>query len=98
MKKIKVPVIENDAVINIQIHETFYRKLSTLLIALSQEKSPEEYRTAVNSIKNPEIPNDVYTLTVQVINQIIYEIELMAKEQNKVKDVEIEIPDETTEN
>lgn len=98
MPKFKLPTVADDAVIDIQIHETFYRKLTALIIALGQEKTPDDFRKAIESVKDKELPKDVYTLSVQVISQLIYEIELMAQEQKKTKEIELDIPDETTEN
>ena len=97
MAKLKLPTVADNAVIDIQIHETFYRKLSVLLIALGQEKSQEDFRKALASIKDKELPKDAYSLSVQVVSQLIFEIETMAKEQNKTKEVEVEVPDKPTE-
>lgn len=92
-----MPTVADNAIIDIQIHETFYRKLTALIIALGQEKTPQDFRKAIESIKANELPSDVYSLSVQVISQLILEIETMAKEQNKTKEIEMEIPDETSE-
>jgi hypothetical protein len=97
MAKLKLPTVADNAVIDIQIHETFYRKLSVLLIALGQEKTQNDFANALKSLKEPKLPTDVYSLTVQVVCQLIYEIENGAKEQNKTKEVEVEVPDKPTE-
>ena len=96
MAKLKLPTVADNAVITIEIHETFYRKLSVLLIALGQEKSQKEFADALKSLKEPKLPSDVYSLSVQVVSQLIYEIENGAKEQNKTKEIEVDIPDPPT--
>lgn len=101
MAKIKIPTVADDVVIDIQIHETFYRKLVAYAMIAANEKSQEDFRKALLSVKDNVLPTDTYTLGIHIVSQLILEIETMAKEQNKTKEVEMEIPDppnQTSEN
>lgn len=92
MKK-TIPTIPLDTLISIQVSGFYYKKLSILLLALGEQKTPEDFKRALATVKENDIPKDSYDLTVNVIMQMIYEIEHAAKEQNLIKIEEIDVLD-----
>lgn len=96
MKKITIPTISFDALITLKVSGFYYKKLTLLLLALGEQKTQDDFKRALATVKENDIPKDPYDLTVNVIMQMIYEIEHEAKLQNLIKDEEIEVDDDTT--
>ncbi len=90
MKKI-IPTIPLDTLITLKVSGFYYKKLSILLLALGEQKTQEDFKRALATVKENDIPKDPYDLTVNVIMQMIYEIEFSAKEQGLIKEEEIDL-------
>lgn len=90
MEKIKYDTIPFDALIDIQISGTFYKKLVNLLTALGESVSPEEFKSALEKLKTDEPVKNLFELNVHLLISIIYELEKKAVEQKKTKEVEID--------
>jgi hypothetical protein len=97
MAKIKFPTIPNDAIIDIQVSGSFYRRLVDLLTELGNTKPVDEFKAILEKLKTNEGAKDAYELNVHLVMMLIYEIEKKAFEQKKTKEEEIEVPDETTD-
>lgn len=98
MAKIKYPTIPNDAIIDIQVSGSFYRRLVDLITELGNSKPIDEFKAVLERLKTTEGAKDAYELNVHLVMMLIYEIEKKAFEQKKTKEEEIEVPDEPSEN
>jgi len=98
MAKIKYPIIPNDAIIDIQVSGSFYRRLVDLITELGNSKPMDEFKAVLERLKTTEGAKDAYELNVHLVMMLIYEIEKKAFEQKKTKEEEIEVPDEPSEN
>ena len=98
MPKIKYPTIPNDAIIDIQVSGSFYRRLVDLITELGNSKPMDEFKAVLERLKTTEGAKDAYELNVHLVMMLIYEIEKKAFEQKKTKEEEIEVPDEPSEN
>lgn len=90
MEKIKYDTIPNDALIDITISGSFYKKLTSLLIHVGSSVSNEEFTKILANIKEDKPVDSVIQLNVEVLLALIYEIETNAKTQNKIKVEEFE--------
>jgi hypothetical protein len=99
MEKATVETIDNASIITIELSGAFYSDLQYVLTHLSQQKSEEEITALINKI-NSDDPNAVYEeweIAVRVMLILCAEIEAKAKQQNAIKNVEVELqPVETT--
>jgi hypothetical protein len=86
---IKYKTLPFDALIDVQISGTFYKKLVDLLSALADSVTAEEFQAVVEKLKTDDAPKDIFEINVHLILALIFEIETKAVAQNKVKEVEI---------
>ena len=86
---IKYKTLPPDALIDVQISGTFYKKLVDLLSALADSVTAEEFQAVVEKLKTDDAPKDIFEINVHLILALIFEIETKAVAQNKVKEVEI---------
>lgn len=85
----KIPVIPDDALVDIQISGSFHRKLAKAALALGEARPPEDYKKALETLKDKN-PENLYELTVNIIVAVLFEVETSAKKQNKVKLIDID--------
>lgn len=81
--------IPTDALIDIQVSGSFYRQLTKLILALAESRPPEDFKKALETLKDKN-PSDLYELNVSSVVAMIFEIEIKAKEQNKIEDVSMD--------
>jgi hypothetical protein len=86
---IKYKTLPPDALINIEVSGTFYKKLTNLLLALGESVPAEEFQAVLEKIKTDEPPKDIFEVNVHLIIALIYEIETKAVAQNKIKEIEV---------
>jgi hypothetical protein len=86
---IKYKTLPFDALIDVQISGTFYKKLVDLLSALADSVTAEEFQAVVEKLKTDDAPKDIFEINVHLLLALIFEIETKAVAQNKVKEVEI---------
>ena len=98
MAKITYDTLPPDALVDIKISGTFYRKMVDLLTMLSESVTLEEFRTVLQKMKENNLAEDLFELNVHTIMSLIYEVEVQAKAQNKCIKAEIEVEDEPTGN
>lgn len=93
-KKFKVKTIPFEAKINIQIPGSFYARLQQLVVHYSNSKPYSELLAAMQALAKNEQAKSEFEYHIQTLTILIWEIENAAKEQNLLKDEEIEIPEE----
>ena len=86
---IKYKTLPPDALVDVQISGTFYKKLVDLLSALADSVTAEEFQAVVEKLKTDDAPKDIFEINVHLILALIFEIETKAIAQNKVKEVEV---------
>jgi hypothetical protein len=91
MSKQQFPTIPPDALIDIKVSGSFYRKLLGLSIMLAESKPLEEYKAVLEKIKRNDPETSVYEVNVHTILTIINEVETAARAQNKIKMVEMDV-------
>jgi hypothetical protein len=96
MSKLKYKGVDPNALIDIQISGQFYQYLVTSLTAFGDTKSPEEFKSALSAINDAGKSKDPYQRVIHIFAALIYEIETKAELQNKAKEYEIEVPEDTT--
>lgn len=96
MAKVKYPVIADDAIINLSVQTSFYKDVAQLLMAHVRELGEEEYKKCVEKLQNRESAENLKQATVMIFTALVFSLEMAAKEQNLTKDVEIDVPDNST--
>lgn len=91
MAKQSYPVIPDEALIDIQISGSFYKKLLQLSVALGESRPLDDYKKALETLGDKREPEDLYELTVQAVVSVLFEVENNAKAQSKTKIVEIDL-------
>lgn len=94
MAKIKYKTIPQDAIIDIQVSGSFYRRIVEILTSLGNAMKPEEFKAVLEKLKTTDSPANLHELNIHLNIMLINEIEQQAVKQNKTKEVEIEVPDE----
>ena len=94
MAKIKYQTIPPDAIIDIQVSGSFYRRLVEILTALGNGMPIEDFKKVLEKLKTTEPPANLHELNIHLNMMLIYEIEQQAVKQNKTKEAELEVPDE----
>jgi len=97
MAKMTYKSIPNDAIIDIKVSGSFYLRLVELLNSLGESVPLDEFKDVLEKIKDDKPAGSLFEFNVHTILMMIYEIEKEALSQNKAKDEEIEVPDETTD-
>jgi hypothetical protein len=97
MTKKMVDTIETTSIITIEISGAYYEKLKTVVLHMGNE-NPEAFVKCIEKIKTQQQVENLYEFTLLTLFEIVSEIELRAKEQGKIKEEELDIPDvpETT--
>ena len=97
MAKKMVDTIETTSIITIEISGAHYEKLKTVVLHMGNE-NPEAFVKCIEKIKTQQQVENLYEFTLLTLFEIVSEIELRAKEQGKIKEEELDIPDvpETT--
>jgi len=94
MAKVQYKTIPPDAIIDIQVSGSFYRRLVELLTALGNGMPLEDFKKVLEKLKTNDPPANLHELNIHINMMLIYEIEQQAVKQEKCKDAEIEVPDE----
>jgi hypothetical protein len=94
MTKIKYDTIPKDVIIDIQISGTFYRGLTDLLTMLGESVPLDDFKKILEKLKANNPAESMLEFNVFMIMSLVYEIEKKAKEQNKTKQEEIDVPEE----
>lgn len=99
MPTVKLEVIPDEAIVNVQFSGSFHRKLAKLAMALGDSRPIEEFQNALKTLDPKVEPEDLYQLTVQLLVSILFEIETQAREQKKsiIIDVDPETGKEVSE-
>jgi len=92
MTKISYPSIPSDVLIDIQISGGFYHQIVATLMSVAQTKTQEEFKAALESMKEDGPAKDEFHLTIRTLTALVYEIESKAKKQDKLKMNEVEKP------
>lgn len=91
MEKIKYQSIPFDALIDIKVSGTYYRKVIDLLTQHSETVSQDEFIKIVTKVKDNEPYTTLLEMTIHTLISLIYEIEHSAIEQKKCITVEKDI-------
>lgn len=83
-KTIKVPNVEASTIINLEVSGYFLRQLQMTLIALGEQKSPEEFQRILEKLKKNEPAEDLYEIQVHLFTALVGSIEKAAIAQDKV--------------
>jgi len=94
MAKIKFDTIPTDALIDIQISGSFYRRMVDLITMLGESVPLEEFKAILERLKDNNPAADMFEFNVHTVICLIYEVEKQAKAQNKTVVSELDIPDE----
>lgn len=94
MAKITYDTIKPDAIIDIQISGTFYRRMVDLLTMLGESVPLEDFKKVLDKLKANNPAEDMFEFNVHTLMSLIYEVEKQAKAQNKTSTAEMEVPDE----
>ena len=94
MAKIQYKTIPADAIIDIQVSGSFYRRLVEILTALGNGMPIEDFKKVLEKLKGNEPPANIHELNIHLNMMLIYEIEQQAVKQNKTTEAELEVPDE----
>ncbi len=94
MAKVKFQTIPNDALIDIQVSGSFYKRVVELLTALGNSMKLDEFKAVLEKLKTNDPPANLHEMNIHVNMMLVYEIEQQAVKQGKTKEEEHEIPDE----
>jgi len=95
-KTIKVPSVEADAIITIEVSGFFLKKLQMTLVALGEQREPAEFKRVLEKLKANDPPEDLYEMEVHLLTAMVASVEKAAIAQNKVTYKDMEVDDETT--
>ncbi len=95
MAKITYTTIADDALIDIKVSGTFYKRLVSLIAGLGETVPIEDFKKVLESIKKEEPTKNLFEMNVHTILMLIYEVETEAKKQGKITTAEIDEPDST---
>lgn len=98
MAKLKFDTIPNEALIEIQISGSFYKRMVDLITMLGESVPLEDFKSVLEKLKDNNPANDMFEFNVHTIICLIYEVEKQAKAQNKTVISEFEVPDEPVVN
>jgi len=90
MEKIKYDTIPSDALIDIQVSGSFYKKIVELITSLGQSVPQKEFEEALEKLKTDKPLASLFEYNIHVLIALIYEIEKKAVDQKKTKEVEID--------
>lgn len=92
-KTIKIPNVESSTIINIEVSGYFLKQLQMALIALGEERSPEEFQRILGKLKANEPAEDLYEIQLHLLTALVGSIEKAAIAQNKVTYKEMTVED-----
>lgn len=81
-----IPVLNKDAVVQLNIGAGFVKQLASVLYFLAENKSSEELESFTKKVKNNE-ELEPWEFSYLVIQQLVQEVYARAKEQGKTSDV-----------
>ena len=82
----KVSVMPDDALVNVKVSGTYYKRLQALFIYLAQKKDIKEFLLLYAKMVKGGDPIDEYEWHLHTVLSMIIEIEKVAKENNLVKE------------
>ena len=82
----KVSVMPDDALMDIKVSGTFYKRLQALFIYLSQKKDIKEFLVLYSNMVKGGEPTSEYEFHLNTVLSLIVEIEKVGKENNLVKE------------
>lgn len=94
MSKMKYTGVDPDAVIDIQVSGHFYQQIVNSILGLGDTKSPEEFKKVLETLSENSPTKDPFELAIKTLTTLVYEIETKARDQNKVREHEIDTPEE----
>lgn len=97
MAKVKFKGITADTIVDIKVSGYFYNKILTVLTMLGQSVTKEEFAEVLIALKDDKEKTSLLELNVEILVALLSEIEKQAKEQNKVTEQEVDVPDEPTD-
>lgn len=86
----KVSVMPDDALVDIKVSGTYYKRLQALFIYLAQKKDMKEFLLLYAKMVQGGDPIDEYEWHLHTVLSMIIEIEKVAKENNLVKEEDAE--------
>jgi len=93
-RTIKVPNVEPSAIINLEVSGAFLRQLQMTLLALGEQRSPEDFTKVLEKLKKNEAAEDLYEVQVHLFTALVASIEKAAMAQNKITYKELTIEDD----
>jgi hypothetical protein len=86
----KLPHIQSNIIINIEVSGAFLKKCQSLLLAISEKMGIEEVTASVARFKDPAaVPQDNDESTLWIMVSLVASLEKSAMDQNKVEFVEV---------
>lgn len=85
----KVQTIKPDAIITIEVNGNFYARVQALTNKFMSSSTKEELTEQITKIKKDESLSE-FGENLQTLLVLIQEIELKAKEQDKITEIEVE--------
>lgn len=92
-QKHKIQIIPFEAKIKLEIPGAFYARIQQLAFHYSQSRPADELIKAMDFIKENKDADSEFGYHVQTLTALMFEIEKAAKEQELLKDEEIDIPE-----
>tara|TARA_B110000503_G_scaffold27536_1_gene43952 strand:+ start:7795 stop:8097 length:303 start_codon:yes stop_codon:yes gene_type:complete len=97
-EKIKIKTIPFEEIIDIQISGAFYVRIQNIFLSLIQNLKDDDLKKLLEKIQTkPEEITDPVEYNIVTLMILMNEIEHQAKSTNKVKDQEIDIPENGTD-
>lgn len=84
----KIEIMPDDAIMDIKISGTFYKRLQALFIYLSGRKDPKEFLIYYAKMVKGEEPKEEYELHLQTVMSLLLELEKAAKESKLTKEID----------
>jgi len=91
MDKKSLEIIPDEAIMNIKVSGTYYKRLQALFIYLSGKKDMKEFLLEYESLLKLKEPKTEYQIHLQTVLSIIVEIEREAKENKLTEKKEFTI-------
>lgn len=85
----ELQTIKLNAIIDIQVSQSYYVQLQSIVVSLIKSLKPEELKESLKNIEN----NDNKTLlddVLKVLSTLLVDIEINAKNQNKLEPLNLE--------
>lgn len=92
-KTLSVPSVKPDAIITIEVSGYFLKQLQMTLIAMGEQRTPEEFKAVLEKLKANEPADDLYEIQVHLILSLVATLEKNAMAQDKVTYTDMPIPD-----